>query len=150
MTYGFAHHPHSSSPLSSVASFRIASSDAGLFDRPDRAIAALRMLFLDVHMVSERKAERLAERLRADAGVRFWSEGDMREYAGLVNDLVGMTAGGLVGPDGVVSRLGVKVSRTGKSRFGRYALFYYQPRRVAAPHCWRSVPAGLTLLNGPG
>lgn len=119
---------------------------AGLFDRPDRAIDALRRLVADTDHDRARIAGRLAERLRSDAGARFWTEADMREYVELVNELLRHTGVGLLGPEGSTSRMGIKVSNRPK---GRYTLFRFKGPSRQDEWCSRNVPADLTVGHGP-
>lgn len=134
-----------------IAAFA-AAAEPGLFDRPDRAIAAMRFLLLDWEPNPDLLLTRLTERLQADGGTRFWTEREMRLYAQSVNELLGSIGVGIMAPDGRPSQLGVKVSRTRPDGQGRYALFYFQPRRASAPGCRRTLPDNLMLterLAGP-
>lgn len=122
------------------------ADEPGLFDRPDRAIAAMHALVEELEHEISFGLERLTERLRADGGTRFWTEREMREYARMVNNLLDRFGARILAPDGEPSRLGVKASNRPS---GRYALFNYQPRRGGAPCCRRALPENLTLCAGP-
>lgn len=120
-------------------------AEPGLFDRPDRALTAMRDLARDVYAEPADRLARLTERLQADAGTRFWTEASMREYVRLVNEVLGELDRRTVLTQAGPARLGVKSSNR---RSGRYTLF--RLRSDARDTCRRHLPAGLTLSEGPG
>lgn len=124
-----------------------AAAAPGLFDHPDRALAAMRDLARDVYAEPTDRVARLAGCLRTDAGARFWTEGSMREYVRLVNEILHELERQTVLTETGPARLGVKSSNR---RSGRYTLFRLRSRSDGRDTCRRHLPAGLGLSEGPG
>lgn len=133
-------------PVGQRSHFLRAAGPPGLFDRPDRAIAAVRSLTYDVTGSPTAISTRLGDLLADAAGTRFWTESDMREFTELTNELLDRLGVRLSAPEHAPSRIGVKASNRPS---GRYALFRFRNRRSGEEWCSRNLPAGLSLGDGP-
>lgn len=122
------------------------ASEPGLFDRPDRAIAALQALALDTEASPASRARRLDELLRSDGDVRFWTEESMRVYVKAVNGLLADLGRRLEFGAAGSARLGLKCSNRPTGRYTLFRLRSHAGRREA---CRRNLPSGLSLSRGP-
>ena len=99
-------------PVGQRSTFLRAAGTPGLFDRPDRAIAAVRSLTYDMTGSSTAISARLGDLLTDAGGTRFWSESDMREFTELANELLDRLGVRLSAREHAPARIGVKATKS--------------------------------------